>query len=117
MDISRHPPLFKVKRGKKEEYIKDEDSMTRYLMRMATADLKVKSAGSEEEVEGKNLARGLGRMVDLKKFCEKASRRVFGDGKLLSVLLAAFGGKQGVVRKEGTTLRQLFQDCDLMARV
>src|SRR5467141_4052525 len=85
------PPLFKVKRGKKEEYIKDEDSMTRYLMRMATADLKVKSAGSEEEVEGKNLAHVLGRMVDLKKFCEKASRRVFGDGKLLSVLLEAFG--------------------------
>jgi DNA gyrase subunit B len=111
------PPLFKVKRGKKEEYIKDEDSMTRYLMRMATADMKVKSAGSEEEVEGKNLARVLGRMVDLKKFCEKAARRVFGDGKLLSVLLEAFGGKQGVLRREGATLREVFRDGDLMATV
>ena len=36
------PPLFKVKRGKKEEYIKDEESMIRYLMRMATADMTVK---------------------------------------------------------------------------
>ena len=53
------PPLFKVKRGKKEEYIKDEGSMTRYLMRMATADMKVKPAGATEEVEGKDLARVL----------------------------------------------------------
>jgi len=35
----------------------------------------------------------------------------------LSVLLEAFGGKQGVLRKEGTTLRKVFQDGDLMAKV
>ncbi|MGI8883966.1 MAG: DNA gyrase subunit B, partial [Pyrinomonadaceae bacterium] len=33
------PPLFKVKRGKKEEYIKDEASMLRYMMRQATNDI------------------------------------------------------------------------------
>ena len=111
------PPLFKVKRGKKEEYIKDEGSMTRYLMRMATADMKVKPAGTTEEVEGKELARVLEKMVDLKHFCERASRRVMGDGKLLKVLLEAFGGKKGVLRKEGATLRRIFQDGDLMAKV
>jgi hypothetical protein len=31
--------------------------------------------------------------------------------------LEAFGGKKGVLRKEGTTLRKIFQDGDLMARV
>ncbi|MCU1266024.1 MAG: gyrase subunit [Acidobacteria bacterium] len=111
------PPLFKVKRGKKEEYIKDEGSMTRYLMRMATADMKVKPAGTTEEVEGKDLAMILEKMVDLKHFCERASRRVLGDGKLLKVLLEAFGGKKGVLRKEGATLRKIFQDGDLMAKV
>jgi len=111
------PPLFKVKRGKKEEYIKDEASMTRYLMRMATADMKVKSAGAAEEVEGKDLARVLEKMVDLKHYCERAARRVFGDGRLLTVLLEAFGGKKGVLRKEGATLRKIFQDRDLMAKV
>ena len=38
------PPLFKVKRGKKEEYIKDESSMFRYLMRQATNDMTVNPA-------------------------------------------------------------------------
>jgi len=39
------PPLFKVKRGKKEEYIKDESSMIRYLMRQATGDMTVNIPG------------------------------------------------------------------------
>jgi DNA gyrase subunit B len=111
------PPLFKVKRGKKEEYIKDEGSMTRYLMRMATADMKVKPAGAREEIEGKDLARVLERMVELKHYCERAARRVVGDAKLLSILLEAFGGKKGVLRKEGATLRRVFQDGDQMAKV
>jgi DNA gyrase subunit B len=111
------PPLFKVKRGKKEEYIKDEGSMTRYLMRMATADMKVKPAGSEAEIEGRDLARVLERMVELKHYCERASRRVVGDMRLLMVLLEAFGGKNGVLRNEGATLRKIFQDGDQMARV
>jgi DNA gyrase subunit B len=111
------PPLFKVKRGKKEEYIKDEDSMTRYLMRMATADMTVKTTGAKDVIEGKELAKSLEKMVDLKKYCEKAARRIGGDSYLLQTLLEAFGGKKGVLRKEGATLRKIFQDGDLMAQV
>ncbi|MFN2512126.1 MAG: DNA topoisomerase (ATP-hydrolyzing) subunit B [Pyrinomonadaceae bacterium] len=111
------PPLFKVKRGKKEEYIKDEGSMIRYLMRMATADMTVKTTGAKEVIEGKELAKSLEKMVDLKHYCERAARRIGGDSHLLQTLLEAFGGKKGVLRKEGATLRKIFQDGDLMARV
>jgi len=111
------PPLFKVKRGKKEEYIKDEGSMVRYLMRMATADMTVKTTGARDVIEGKELAKSLEKMVDFKHYCERASRRIGGDSHLLQTLLEAFGGKKGVLRKEGATLRKIFQDGDLMARV
>ena len=111
------PPLFKVKRGKKEEYIKDEGSMIRYLMRMATADMTVKTTGAKDVIEGKELAKSLEKMVDFKHYCERASRRLGGDSHLLQTLLEAFGGKKGVLRKEGATLRKIFQDGDLMARV
>jgi DNA gyrase subunit B len=111
------PPLFKVKRGKREEYIKDERSMVRYMMRQATSDLKVKSANSSTALEGRDLARALEQMVEFKRYCEKAARRLGGDGRLLGKLLEAFGGRKGVLREEGSNLRSVFQDGDHMALV
>src|ERR1044071_1980028 len=111
------PPLFKVKRGKKEEYIKDETLMTQYLMRMATADMTVKSVGANQNIEGKELDKSLERLVDLKHYCERAARRLGGDMHLLDVLLEAFGGKKGVLRKPNMNLRKVFQDSSLMAKV
>jgi DNA gyrase subunit B len=111
------PPLFKVKRGKKEEYIKDEGAMTRYLMRMATADMTVRVGGNNREIEGRELAKSLEKMVDFKRYSERAARRLGGDSHLLDTLLDAFAGKKGVLRKAGTTLRVVFQDGDLMAKI
>ena len=111
------PPLFKVKRGKREEYIKDERSMVRYLMRQATSDLKVKSTSAKIVIEGRELARALEQMVELKRLCEKAARRLGGDNRLLATLLDALGGQDGVLRNDGVTLRSVFQDRDLMAHV
>jgi len=111
------PPLFKVKRGKKEEYIKDESSMIRYLMRQATGDMTVKSAGASQAIEGRELARSLEKMVDFKHYCERAARRLGGDPQMLNVLLESLSGRKGVLRKEGQTLRKVFQDGDLMAKI
>ena len=111
------PPLFKVKKGKKEEYIKDEGSMIRYLMRQATSDMTVKSVGSKEVIEGRELATSLEKMVDFKRYCERATRRLTGDGNLLDVLLEVLAGRKGLLRKEGLTLRKVFQDGDLMQKI
>jgi DNA gyrase subunit B len=67
-------------------------------------------------MEGHELAAQLEKMVDYKRYCERAARRLGGDEHLLAVLLEAFAGKKGVLRKE-RSLRKIFQDGDLMARV
>lgn len=104
------PPLFKVKRGKREEYIKDERSMIRFLMRQATSDLKVSSKKDGSVVEGRELARALELMVELKRYSEKLVRRLGNDEKLLHLLLEAFSGRKGVLRDKDTTLKGIFQD-------
>jgi len=111
------PPLFKVKRGKKEEYIKDESSMIRYLMRQATGDMTVKPANTGQPIEGRELAKSLEKMVDFKRYCERATRRVGGDAHMLNVLLESLSGRKGILRKEELNLRKVFQDEDLMAKI
>jgi len=109
--------LFKVKRGKKEEYIKDDRSMVRYMMRQATSDMRVKPANGNMFIEGRDLARSLEQMVEFKRYCEKAARRLGNDSRLLDTLLGAFAGKEGVLHEEGVTLRGVFQDGDYMASI
>ena len=56
-------------------------------------------------------------MVDFKHYCERATRRLGGDPQMLNVLLESLSGRKGVLRKEGQTLRKVFQDGDLMAKI
>jgi DNA gyrase subunit B len=112
------PPLFKVKRGKKEEYIKDERSMVRYMMRQATSDLKVKPGGDGVDmVEGRELARSLELLVEFKRFCEKVARRLSGDERLLRVVVKAVSEVAGRSNTQRIPLRPVFESDDLMARI
>jgi len=48
------PPLYKMKRGKSERYIKDEAELTRYLLEVALEDARL-DRGNGEEVNGDEL--------------------------------------------------------------
>jgi DNA gyrase subunit B len=104
------PPLFKVKRSKREEYIKDEKSMVSYLMRQATSDMKVVSTTTGVTIEGRGLARSLEQMVELKRYCEKISRRLGNDEHLLYLLLKVFSENNGAMSGNKPNLKSIFQD-------
>src|SRR6478672_2821579 len=109
------PPLYKVKRGKKEEYIKDEKSMFRYLMRMGTNEVQINADG--KTIEGRELAKTLERTIEYKNYSERFCRRLGNDEKLLNVLLDAFAGKDGVLIRHDVKLRKVFEREELMAEV
>ena len=109
------PPLYKVKRGKKEEYIKDEKAMFRYLMRMATGDSQISSDGNP--MEGRLLSKALEQTTELKNYAERVARRVFNDARLVELLLEAFAGADGVITKNQMRIRKVFGEQELMAEI
>ncbi|HST53328.1 MAG TPA: DNA topoisomerase (ATP-hydrolyzing) subunit B [Pyrinomonadaceae bacterium] len=104
------PPLFKVKRNKREEYIKDEKSMISYLMRQATSDMKVVSINTGAIMEGRGLARSLEQMVELRRYCEKLAKRLGNDEHLLYLLLDAFSGDHQILLENKIAFKGIFQD-------
>ncbi|MDM7922991.1 MAG: toprim domain-containing protein, partial [Pyrinomonadaceae bacterium] len=109
------PPLYKVKRGKKEEYIKDEKSMFRYLMRMGTADVGVTM--NDRTIEGRELTKLLEQTIELRTYADRFSRRVANDERLRDAILEAFAGREGVLEKHNVRLKKVFAQEELMAEV
>lgn len=109
------PPLYKVKRGKKEEYIKDEKAMFRYLMRMATGDSQISS--DSRPVTGRELSKVLEQTEELRSYSARVARRVFNDARLVSLLLEAFAGRDGVLAKNQVKLRKIFGEQEMMAEI
>ena len=79
-------PLFKVKKGRKEWYVRDEKSMTRDLMRNATEDLVLRAGKSGQILQSRRLNSFLEKLTDFRKFFGKLEKRL-GDRALVEVLL------------------------------
>ncbi|HMS44090.1 MAG TPA: toprim domain-containing protein, partial [Pyrinomonadaceae bacterium] len=109
------PPLYKVKRGKKEQYIKDEKEMFRYMMDQATNEVQITTNGNE--IKGRALAKSLEQTVEYKNYFERFARRMNNDDKLLNALIEAFAGKEGVLARNSVRLKKVFEREDLMAEV
>jgi DNA gyrase subunit B len=110
------PPLYKVKKGKTERYIKDEREMTRYLMRKATEDVKVTVKKSGAVIEGRDLTVLLERLSEFNGYYDKLQRRLH-DKRIVDAVLEALSGSKGLMQKEGRKLHDIFADEELLGKV
>jgi len=81
------PPLFKVKKGKAERYLKDEGALNEYLADLAVEDVELYLEGAQSFVTGRRLLPILKKMIAFetllarlnKKAHEAAMLRAFVD--------------------------------------
>jgi DNA gyrase subunit B len=106
------PPLFGVKEGKKTKYLKNEKEMEDFLMQRATEDVVVTVEKSGMKYSGAALIRVLKDAHEHASLYEKLNRRL-EDKKLLDRLLEFVAG-DGALLKSGFTLKQLFQDAEIL---
>jgi DNA gyrase subunit B len=59
------PPLFRVKKGKTERYLKDESAMAEYIVESGIENVKLRSAKSESTIEGSELKQALRRFAQV----------------------------------------------------
>jgi len=78
------PPLYRLKRGKSEKYIKDDKEFTREILRRATENLKVELA-SKTVLEGTELRNYLMQLDELQLAWRRMERRL-RDPRVVEVL-------------------------------
>ena len=110
------PPLYKIKKGKTERYIKDEREMNRYLMKKATEDVRVTVKKTGETIEGKDLTALLERLVEFNGYYGKLERRL-KERRIVDVMLEALSGRNGLLQKEGRKLHGIFANKELLGKI
>ncbi len=94
------PPLFKVKKGKGERYLKDERVLEEHLVELAAEGITVAPAGSVAAVGGTRLVtllRKLGRWQAHLRVAERRGRSV----PVLAALARVGGSRPEVLRDRG----------------
>jgi DNA gyrase subunit B len=93
------PPLFRVKRGKAETYIKDERELDGYLIRRAAEARIVKIPARKIEVSGVDLEKLLQKMIAHQKFLHVIERRGV-PREIIEALVSAGADKEYFADKE-----------------
>src|SRR5215470_11821885 len=84
------PPLYRIKKGKSEKYIKDEKEFTREIMRRATENLSVQITGNGNgkpgpTLDGQELRTFLLNLDEYEQMFHKVERRL-RDARVVDVL-------------------------------
>ncbi len=82
------PPLFKIKKGRFEQYIKDEREFVKVMVNRASEGMIVRHGESASRIEGADLTRFMGTLDEYLGFVERVDKRIRNE-KLTELLARA----------------------------
>ncbi|NTW37229.1 MAG: DNA gyrase subunit B, partial [Syntrophobacteraceae bacterium] len=69
------PPLYKIKRGKKEQYLKNEAALQNYLLEEGTENMTLTLDNGERALRGKQIIPVLKQVIDYRSVFDKVVRK------------------------------------------
>jgi DNA gyrase subunit B len=82
------PPLYKIKKGRFEQYIKDDREFVRVMVNRASEGMVVRHGETASRIEGAGLTRFMGTLNEYLGFVEKVDKRIRNE-KLTELLARA----------------------------
>jgi DNA gyrase subunit B len=79
------PPLYKIKKGHFEQYIKDDREFVKVMVKRAAEGMIVRHGESASRIEGADLTRFMGTLNEYLGFAEKVDKRIRNE-KLTELL-------------------------------
>jgi len=79
------PPLYRLKKGRSEKYIKDDKEFTREILRRATENLTVSLAGNGGRLEGSELRKLLAALDEYEHIFQRMERRL-RDARVVEII-------------------------------
>lgn len=111
------PPLFKIKKGKSEQYMNNDTELDKFLMKKATENVTIKIQSTGVEFKGAELRKVLEKLGDLNRYIDKLERRL-RDRKLAEAMIDGFAGVGGAMAgKEGLKLHGVFEKEERLQKV
>jgi DNA gyrase subunit B len=111
------PPLFKIKKGRSEQYLRDEKELQKFLMRKATENVTVTVKTTGAQFKGAELRRMLEKLGELVTYVDKLERRVH-DRQIVNIVIDALAGPEGLLAaKDGLKLHEVFVKEKLLQKV
>ena len=102
------PPLYRVKRGKSEHYIKDERELEAWLITRAAQSRALRVPGRQAEIAGIDLETLLQRLMTFEKYLQLVERR--GPGRKVIKRLLVDGARDKRFFADEPALRLLAAD-------
>jgi len=70
------PPLFKIKKGRSEQYIKNEAEFLKVMVKRASDGITVRHGEGAEMIDGETLTRFMGHLDEYLGFFDKVDKRI-----------------------------------------
>jgi DNA gyrase subunit B len=86
------PPLYKVKKGKKEEYLKNEHALEEFLLRAASEEMILEMPDGRPPIQGAALRTLAGHAIRYTKVMEAVEKKA--DGRIVDAILRLGLGKE-----------------------